>query len=496
MRRLSHVVLLATVAALLLRTAGAAHPFETSDNAELALRVIDHRGITWIFGERYGFLNPLAVKLFAAIWSDALGLSLNEALFKLPVALMGTAQVWLSYRFARRLEASASAAVLLALITAVFPLHVMQSRYLWGYEVFGLFFLTLAFWKLADFYEQPSSGAALASGVATALYLISHGFIVPFFAFAAFWAWYHGLGRSLALFRHHKAVWVVPLLYVPFLAPALRHTADKKAKFGFYLLDYLEPMLANVGVPLAILAMVGLGAYILRGARSRYVAPLLALGVLYFMPLLLGARPGSTVTRGYMLIGSYAVVTASLLALDASLRGGLSARKPVVLAAVAVVVAATGWGTYESVFLRDESVDPTLVRQERGSVPVDPGSKAVGLYLRRHVPEEQPVIAVHPALEPPNARYYLGRDVVAFYDLSEQDLALQLAARVGGFAIAVTSPALDPGPGFEVVADIRARGTPVAQIHARPELGLPRVQWDVSEVNPQFDVEYPVTARF
>ncbi|MEO0814220.1 MAG: hypothetical protein AAFY60_15265, partial [Myxococcota bacterium] len=32
---------------LLLRTLGATHPFESSDNAELALRVIENRGISW-----------------------------------------------------------------------------------------------------------------------------------------------------------------------------------------------------------------------------------------------------------------------------------------------------------------------------------------------------------------------------------------------------------------------------------------------------------------
>ncbi|MEL6545302.1 MAG: hypothetical protein AAFQ82_11800 [Myxococcota bacterium] len=480
---------------LLLRTLGATHPFESSDNAELALRVIENRGISWIFLEKYGLLNPLTIKVFAAVWSDALAQGLTEALFKLPVALLGAGQSVLAFFFARRLGATSAACVLIALMSAVFPLHVMQSRYLWGYEVFGLFFLTLALWSLFNFFETPGHHSAVTAGVAVALYLVSHGFIVPFFAGASLFLWLRGVRTSRALLWRHKVLWIIPLLYLPLTASALRHTADKKAKFGFYLFSYLEPMLANVGIPLALAAALAFAAYLRSKRLSPYVLPVLGFGVCYFLPLIFGARPGTTVTRGYMLIGSYLVVFSGALALDSVLRQWGSATLNRAAAAVSILVlSATAWGTYESIFDRDLGFDPTGIRGERGVVPLDPGSKTAGLYVRRYI--KTPVLSLATSLEPPNVRYYFGDGSEGYYDTELQDLARELERRGAQFDALVVDPTLQPSAEFVEVADIRAEGASVLRIFAKPELQLPKVKWDVEQMNRVFDSEYPVIARF
>ncbi|MEM6730356.1 MAG: hypothetical protein AAF658_02300 [Myxococcota bacterium] len=477
---------------LCLRVLGSDHPFESSDNAELALRVLDHHGITWVFGERYGFLNPLAVKVFSALTSDAINRPINEWLFKLPVALMGTAQIALSFAFARRLQLDSMSAAIVALVTAVFPLHVMQSRYLWGYEVFGLFFLTIALWKLFDFYERPSASNALASGAATAVYLVSHGFIVPFFPLFAVVATLMGGVRALSLFRDHRAVWVVPLLYAPFLAPALQHTADKNAKLGFYLFDYAEPMLANLGWPLVLVFSTGATLWLFRVRAGRDLMIFYGGGVLYLMPLVFGAAPGSTVTRGYMLVGAYLLVFAALVSL---LRSPPAIRRwtgPF----LALTVVSTGYGVGESIFQRDQGYDVTGIRGERGVVPLDPGTKTAGVYVRQHVPAEARLLAVHLGLEPPNARYYLGRTTRAFFDLPLDELDEKLIQHAAESDVILAAPELDPGPDFETVCDVFAEGQRVLVVYARPELGLPRAHWETAEHNQVFDRDHAPIARF
>jgi hypothetical protein len=53
-------------------------------------------------------------------------------------------------------------------------------RYLYRSEVFGAFFVTLAIWKLLDFFQQPTVRIELLASAPAGLYLISHGYIIPF----------------------------------------------------------------------------------------------------------------------------------------------------------------------------------------------------------------------------------------------------------------------------------------------------------------------------
>ena len=73
------------------------------------------------------------------------------------------------------------AALLGAAFVSVVPLHVFQSRFLYGHEVVGVFFITLAIWALVNFFSKPSIKGGLISSLFIGLYLISHGYILSFF---------------------------------------------------------------------------------------------------------------------------------------------------------------------------------------------------------------------------------------------------------------------------------------------------------------------------
>ncbi|MEO1170658.1 MAG: glycosyltransferase family 39 protein [Myxococcota bacterium] len=477
MNRLALAALLAAafLLALGLRVFGADHPFESADNVELALRAMNNRNIVWIFGERYGYLNPLSVKLGSAIWSDAFGQTMTEAMWKLPVALMGAAQTLLAYAFARRLGASEEGSIGLAFVTAVLPLHVMQSRYLWGYEVFGVFFLCLALWALLNFLERPSHETSLTAGASVALYLVSHGFVVPFFpSVVALFLLIRGR-EAWSLVRTHRALWLLPAMYLPFLAPAIQHTSDKQAQAGFYLFRYLEPAVANLGVPIALVVVAG-------WTLGRKHLPLLTIALLYFAPLMFGARPGSTVARGYMLVGSYLLTFGALLNLD-RLIGGWPKRL-----GFAVLVALTGWGTVAAIRGTDGVM---AIRIERGGIPNNPGTKAAGLYVREHVGAEHRILAVGVPLEPPTVEYYLGREATSFYDLPPATLQSVLDREIDGHDVVLAPNHLALPNSFQVVAEFEGSDLVVSS-----RVPLPSVRVSVAEADVRFDRTVGIRALF
>ena len=105
--------------------------------------------------ENYGVLINFYVKVFTGFLS-LLGIPLNEFWFKLPIAIIGSAQIILSFGFLNWLMKNRASALLGAGLISILPIHVMQSRYLWGYEVLGTFFLTIAIWVLLLYFENPT----------------------------------------------------------------------------------------------------------------------------------------------------------------------------------------------------------------------------------------------------------------------------------------------------------------------------------------------------
>lgn len=493
-RELAVLIGLATAIALAFRTVGLGNTFQGSDNVELAVQCIENRGLAWVLTSRYGIMNPMAVKVFSVMVTHLFHGSMNEFLFKLPVAVMGTCQVPLTYCFVRRAGGTKTVGVFASFVMAILPLHVMQSRYLWGYEVFGVFFLTLAIWKLWDFYENPTDSHAVGAGVCSCLYLVSHGYIVPFAAGFVLIGLFFAKRQLFALWSQYKAVWIFPLLYLPMTFAVLEHTASRPSKLGFYLFDHAEGMIGNVGLFLVLTTLAGFLRFCFDGSirNQPRVASLFGIGALYFAPLIFGAPPGITLIRGYMLAGSSFLLMAGLLALDS----WLGRRRNLFSTVLVLVVASTAWGTYESIFLRDSGFDPAFVKIERGNIPPDPGTKAMGYYVRKFVPSKARILALHRAVEPPNLRYYLARESLGFYDLPFKQTLQKLRHYVKEADVIIAEPGHRPYlasyPAFELRAVVKSEGKERMLLYARSTLDLPREVLNTSEANRQFDKSFRI----
>ena len=106
------------------------NPFQSSDNAGLAVDIIAFPGYAWMIQQNYGFIITFYVKLFVGLVS-LLGITITEFWWKAPIALIGTLQVPLTFFFLRRLGCSRGWASLGTAFISILPIHVMLSRYLY-----------------------------------------------------------------------------------------------------------------------------------------------------------------------------------------------------------------------------------------------------------------------------------------------------------------------------------------------------------------------------
>lgn len=485
--------------ALLSRLLYLGNTFQSGDNAALAVNVIVNPGYSWMIRGNYGVLINLFVKLFVGL-ASSLGITITEFWWKAPIALLGTLQVPLSFLFLRRLGCTKAGALWGASFMAILPIHVMQSRYLWGYEVFGVFFGTIVLWSLLDFFDRPTIKTGLVASLCSGLYLISHGYIIPFIpCLASITVLFtpseresalYKLGRGIKLLAT-KLVWLFPLLSLPLCYSSILHGLQKPTQIGFFLLNHISGFVENTGVLLALclLASVLMGT-IYEKTRSRESLLLTTWGLLYLAPLFFGTPPGVTVVRGYMLLGTFFLVLCAALVLDKLAKE----HKRWIVILVSLCFLTTLWGTVESIFGRDQWIDPSCVKIERGGIPPDPGSKAAGYLVRNHVPPAAQVLAIHRAVEPPNLLYYFGRTEYAYYDLSlEQsiDTFWQTKDRVD---IVICDkdqlPAVEADGSFVERMVIFSENVPRLWIYARPDVEIPSVHADVVALNQAFDKEY------
>lgn len=409
---------------LFLRIYKLGNPFQSSDNSALAIRIIINKGYLWMFKEYYGLIINVVVKIFAA-FLNLLGVTITEFWFKFPIAFFGTLQIPITYLFLLELNCSRKMSLLGAGIVSVLPVHIMLSRYLWGYDIIGLFFLTLVFISLIQFFKKPSDFKAFLFFQFSAFYLISHGYILPFFPAVLLGIWLLGreensspivnLKSNFSLLFSYR-YWLIPLAFLPLTVPAIHHSLQKKTKIGFYFIFHLKDFLGNTGLFLfGVIIISSLLFIFLRNGNLIKGAFLWLSGFFYLAPLFLATPPGITVSKDYMLIGIFFWVMFTIYVFDNLIRSEM-----VKASIFTVIFVATLFGTVSSIFFQKEGCISLFVKKGRGGIE-DYGIKSAGYLIQKYVPEKFKILAIHRNIEPENLFYYFRRKEFAFYDLTLVD---------------------------------------------------------------------------
>ncbi len=495
-----------TSVAILLRFLYLGNPFLSADYAELAIKILKNPGYLWMAGERVGFLINFFVKLFVGSVSF-LGIKVTEFWWKAPIALFGTAQVPLTYFFLKGLGCKRTGALTAAAFVSILPIHVMQSRYLWGHEVLGVFFVTTAIWALIQFFRHPA-GFGLIASLFTGLYLISHGYILPFIVPLVAIIFLFGPPDNQNIkYRFiqcsrliiNKLLWLFPIALFPFYLVPLQHTFSKKTHLGFYWF-YIFTFIRMAGIFLFVYFIISaFYFFIARSPRRKSAALFFICAISYLAPLFFGTPKGITVVPGYMLMGTYFLVLVVAIFFDEAIESG---KRSVSLLLIIICFILTLWGDIETIFFHDKLYDLSEIRGDRGAI-IDPGTKAAGYLVRKYVPNSAELLAIHRCIDPPILFYYFGRDrynwqfqtledgrknFIKYCDLADmvicEDVQRPMVEGTGSFvlkAIINHSGYVNIYPTFS--------DTPMF-IYARPYINMPGIQTDRAYLNRCFDKEY------
>ncbi|MDD8013335.1 MAG: glycosyltransferase family 39 protein [Acidobacteriota bacterium] len=484
---------------LLLRVLFLGNVFQSSDNAALASRIVSRPGYSWMWREYFGVMINFLVKVWAAALS-ALGITLTETLWKLPVAIAGSLQAPLLLLFLRRLGCSSFSAWSGAAMSALLPIHVMWSRFPWGYEILGVFFCTMALWALLRFWQAPGRKTGLLASLAVGLYLISHGFIIPFIPSFIIALLLFAPDKTGSFFSRiysgviccsKNYVWLFPLLFSPLCLYPLAHTLSKKTRLGFYLGDHFSGLLADTGIFfLALLLLAALAYGASAKIRSQPIITLFGFtACAYLAPLFLGTPPGVTIARDYLLMGIYFWMLFAILVLDR-----LLAQKAPGRWLWSICLACTLWGNVNQFFLSGRGWDPSRIEVFRGACDPDPGSKAAGYLVQKHLPQNSTLLVLHRNIEPPNLLYYFRRQEISFYDLDlaqsrEAYLAIRKKADVV-IADREQAALISGDPRFTLRIVLRSQNIPRLWLFSRREIPFPELDSETRPFNRLFDREF------
>lgn len=502
--------------------------FETSDQAAMPYMICTEYGVTWVFAHHYGPVLPVIHKAWSMAWCG-LGFSYDETAARMPVALLGMALVGVSYVLARRLHAGRPEAWITALFVAVVPCLVVDSHYPWGDHGVWVLFGAIALWSMLAYVDTRRTIYLWVTAFALFTHCLSslYAFALPLTLMAGWWFKWRTraagdsadggtvtAGRVLAGF-------VLPcVLALVVIVTSWRwtgggqigHLLDKKdvETFGlhFHQIPRLPGMWAGqfglIFGMIAAAAMVWVMVAVGRWRRIGLVGIWAWMGLLPFV--LIADWNATGYAQYYMFEVVYAASIAGVLLLCRMWRSGRGGR---IVSGVVGVLAFLQLGMASvDVMLPDVSLGRyTGVRTGWGNVRPDSGAKAAGWYIRRHVPAEALVMALHTneGMEVPVAEYYLGRKILAHYDLLPQAVGPLWEAMRDDVDVVIVEPGHEDlvrgRAGWDCVFTALRDGEVVRRIYARRGVAAKDFRLEVGESNALYDrdchaarVPYPMAA--
>lgn len=494
--------------------------YESSDQAAMPYLVRHSFGIKWMFAHDYGLVPAVLHR----VWAEAvygLGVPLADAAHRLPVALLGLAQMVLTVPLLRRLGSSRGEAILGAACCAVLPALAIDARYSWGYLTLWLFTGTLALWGTLAYLQDRRGWQVGVSAAALLTHVLSNCYSFALPATIGL-VWFRDLTRPLR--------------------GRMGEPRTRLKRFGPVLVGYVLPCGAAVGVLLASWWWTGAGP-LGHLARKRELQPgglqpaqfmrLPALWIAQFgffmaawsgFGLLAASRrlwqlegkavlavwawlcvlPLTLLTDwsrigyagAYFIEAVYCGGLLAVLAMSAFYDRAAGAGRAVLAGIITISLAQMAWGTLDDCLNGDRHHRlHGVVSGGWGAVRPDSGIKAAGCYVRQVVPLESTVLCLHTrnGMELPVAELYCGRRVLACYDLRERDLPGLLRGMRSQVDVIIADAAQEPllaNSGLEKMCTLRREGVPVRYVYGRAELPLARVDQEISALNACYDLAF------
>lgn len=530
----SILIVVALAAALRIWNMGAT--FESSDQAAMAYLVRYEQGLRWVFAHDYGPVLP-GLQLICTHTLAWLQRPLDETAARIVPALLSLIQVLVTYPLLRRLHASRSEAWAGALVCAVLPAMVSDAHYPWAGHTCWLLGGTLALWGTLTWLDQRRRWPLVIAAFGLTGHCLSgsYAFAVPL---ALLWLWQRSIatsrdrGKLLAFAAGFVLPCIVALTVIVLSwwwtgQGQLGHLLRKSGASAFGVHPEQIPGLpamwtGQLGVVFGCVA----GAALVVGLRSLYLGRRVGLLALWgwagLVPFVLLADWNATGYAGYYLFDVvYVAAMLGVLLLmrpfrprDETLfrevqnRTGLGAffrRVPLAACRVtAVMIALTcfvqlGAGSLGIVDANGGLHRWSGITAAWGAARPDSGIKAACWYVRQHVPPDGVILCVHErdGMEVPVAEYYLGRKVLAGYDLQPRILPKLLLTMQPQADVIIAEPRhaamVEALRGMDLVGRFTSHGQAVRLVYARRGMALPRMDSETGLLNDRYDRTYPVT---
>ena len=513
-------VLVAVGVALLtvaIRFVGVAAPFESSDQAGMPYMLRHTFGIRWLFEHDYGPILPLLQRSIAQVLS-MLTLPMSEASYRWPIAMLDCLLVAMTYPLLRRLNCSKWESIAAAAVCAGTPALVCNAHFPWGYLSVWMLSGVVALWGTLAYLDERRRWYLLIAAVALFCHCTScgHAFGLPIAMMAA---WYWVFRRQPASAGDARQWLACPswrAFVIGFAFPCvaaliligtsyfytgggqLGHLLARQrlgvAGWHFEQLARLPEVwcmhFGYLWAPLSAIALVGFSC----GSAGR-LRLLVLWAAFAFVPVVLLAD--------WDLIGYAPAYLVELIYVAAVLSGvgvvrfcARPGRRAILVKGLAIysVVAMFHMtaGGADDILGHRRWHDYTGINMAWGRIRNDSGVKATADYVRRYVPNYATILVLHTneGMELPVAEFYLGRQVLAGYDLKPSQSVTVLEELASEVDVIIGDPAVtgwNQRTKFVPVCTIFHDGQVVREIYARPTLNLPRLHLSTVAANADYD---------
>ena len=282
----------------------------------------------------------------------------------------------------------------------------------------------------------------------------------------------------------------LPGAVLPCLDLSIKACTREKIRSWILCNFHFKGLIQNIGLGLLIIFLIGIYLFFRNFRKiSKEIKIYLFAGACYLLPIVFFAQPGLTASREYLMIGIIFLLFAFLILFWNYVKG-IFLKSFIII----FVYSITLWGTYETIFLRDQHFDPSLVKQQRGTVNIDPGTKTFGYLYWEYFPKDRDVLVLHRSMEPQNTQFYINSTrILAFPDKTlAETKKIFLENRNKSIIITDGKQSVFVKASGEYIleATISAEGSHQVFIFSKNSLGLPQKDFNVENFNSLFDQKY------